>query len=497
MSQIQLFNDTWHIRNQRLPVWTVVGDLLYFDNTGWHLRTAVTDPINGYVAVLDAWTDTWVISVANWVTTWSWGWSSNQVIYEDITNPAKTTNVSWGKRVGKIKWAAWWASLQYEWDSFFIDCFDNNEWDANNGLSIKNWTTVLGQDIGEAGDPAKLLSDREIPMDGKSLTFREADDKFTKFLPDWDIYMGWAAIQMGYTQTTQTWYKVVQKQAKWANSQLESLYLTSADNVWYGQNRDGIWTQVKTAAWAWVTSVDWETMWIVPYVYTDYQNVWTGTTIQKTWLYSQTGDYYLWSDDITGLWQNINHLPPVLSTAVPLGIVESTGQIGRMAKDLYFSFQQDWNLDSFDNTTMWYRYSLFWHTFIRTTSTTHSAGTINLPSTANSWMLEFEYWTDIEYRTNLDFLKQATIIKFNWNTLPTYHNHLRESFKDLWTTQSWWSKPRVFMKDSFKVILTPWVYNITSEPLLVVQNSITNPPSNADLEANFWWVWYQIKATPF
>lgn len=222
-------------------------------------------------------------------------------------------------------------------------------------------------------------------------------------------------------------------------------------------------------------------------------SIWADGRIELGWVLHQTTTIDTWAFDLQLLNLNVLSTP----TTEALAIDTATGQIGRIAKDLYFSFQQDWDLDSFDNTTMWYRYSLFWHTFIRTTSTTHSAGTINLPSTANTWMLEFEYWTDIEYRTNLDFLKQATIIKFNWNTLPVYHNYLRESFKDLWTTQSWWSKPRAFVKDSFKVILTPWVYNITSEPLLVVQNTIANPPSNADLEANFWWVWYQIKATPF
>jgi hypothetical protein len=205
MSQIQLFNDTWHIRNQRLPVWTVVGDLLYFDNTGWHLRTAVTDPINGYVAVLDAWTDTWVISVANWVTTWSWGWSSNQVIYEDITNPAKTTNVSWGKRVGKIKWAAWWASLQYEWDSFFIDCFNDNvveeieyyywpdTWYNSDPLDLVNtsvwqWYTHDKHRIGSYG----TISNATVPT-GNIWGIEYYDVIIPLYLPHWALTAPYAA----------------------------------------------------------------------------------------------------------------------------------------------------------------------------------------------------------------------------------------------------------------------------------------------------------------
>lgn len=44
---------------------------------------------------------------------------------------------------------------------------------ANNGLSSPDSgvTVVLGQDLGAAGDPAALITDREIPMNGKSLVF--------------------------------------------------------------------------------------------------------------------------------------------------------------------------------------------------------------------------------------------------------------------------------------------------------------------------------------
>lgn len=183
MSQIQLFNDTWHIRNQQLPTWAVVGDLLYWDNTGWHLRTSVTQPINGYVAVLDAWTDTWVICISNGMTTWKWWYAPWVVVYEDTTNPSKTTNASWGKRIWVIKWGSWGLLWNYEWDSFFIDCFDNNEWDAANWLSVNNWTTVFGQDVWAAWDPAKLLSGREIPMDGHNIDLEASNWRRTTF--DW------------------------------------------------------------------------------------------------------------------------------------------------------------------------------------------------------------------------------------------------------------------------------------------------------------------------
>lgn len=44
---------------------------------------------------------------------------------------------------------------------------------ANNGVSSDGTNVVLGQAVGQLGDPAKLLSSREIPTDGKSVTFVE------------------------------------------------------------------------------------------------------------------------------------------------------------------------------------------------------------------------------------------------------------------------------------------------------------------------------------
>lgn len=126
MAQIEQFNDTGHIRHQQLPAWAVVGDLLYWDNTGWHLRTSTSQAINGYVAVLDTGTNTWVVSVANWVTTWKWFNAPWNVIYEDTTNPSKVTIVTGGRRIWVIKGSVGWTSLAYEWDSFFIDCFNTS-----------------------------------------------------------------------------------------------------------------------------------------------------------------------------------------------------------------------------------------------------------------------------------------------------------------------------------------------------------------------------------
>lgn len=43
---------------------------------------------------------------------------------------------------------------------------------AINGLSISDGKVVLGQDVGQSGDPAVLLSNREIPMDDFTLTYK-------------------------------------------------------------------------------------------------------------------------------------------------------------------------------------------------------------------------------------------------------------------------------------------------------------------------------------
>lgn len=47
---------------------------------------------------------------------------------------------------------------------------------ANNGLSVSSINpqiVVLGQNVGQAGNPAQLISNREIPMNGMTLTFRD------------------------------------------------------------------------------------------------------------------------------------------------------------------------------------------------------------------------------------------------------------------------------------------------------------------------------------
>lgn len=54
---------------------------------------------------------------------------------------------------------------------------------ANNGLDLDAGIAVLGQDLGEAGDPAILLSDRQIPMGGFRLLINDGLNDFLDLDP--------------------------------------------------------------------------------------------------------------------------------------------------------------------------------------------------------------------------------------------------------------------------------------------------------------------------
>lgn len=71
---------------------------------------------------------------------------------------------------------------------------------ANNGLSISTLDgskIVLGQDVGAAGNPAILLSDREIPMGGFSINFLGSNGNFT-LEPDSSFFQGGPLSGNGY-----------------------------------------------------------------------------------------------------------------------------------------------------------------------------------------------------------------------------------------------------------------------------------------------------------
>lgn len=54
---------------------------------------------------------------------------------------------------------------------------------ANNGLTVSGSTVQIGQSIGQIGDPAALLSDREIPMGAFSLSMRDSSGNSNLFGP--------------------------------------------------------------------------------------------------------------------------------------------------------------------------------------------------------------------------------------------------------------------------------------------------------------------------
>ena len=335
MSWIQLHNDTWHLRNQILPAWTAVGDLLWFDWAGWYwgnwrsLRTSTSQPINWYVAVLDSWVNSGTICLSNGITTWKWWNAVGDVVYEDTTNPAKVTTAPWGKRIGMIKWGHKWKSLQYEWDSFFIDCFDNNVWDANNWLSIKWWVTVLWQDVWEAWDPAKLLNDREIPMVWKRLDLIwQFWDRTIFDWVNWHLYVGWEALTInswdGAGQLMWT-FSLFNRQAKWNSNQ----WLRITEYVWWDWN-PFIWSD-EVVDFAYPQDTTWNIQRFEAFRWLRYKRDWSGNiTSSQNFLNSDNGLYTFWANT----WPFIlspNYLPPISSSATvePLAIDTANGQIVR------------------------------------------------------------------------------------------------------------------------------------------------------------------------
>lgn len=276
MSKIQQFNDTWHIRYQWLPSGWVVGDLLWFDWANWRkLRTSVNDPIDGIVASVDI-DGTWCsITISNGATNWKWWYAPWVVVYEDTTNPSKTTNASWGKRIWVIKWGSWGLSWNYEWDSFFVDCFNK----ANNWLSSKDWYVQLGNDVWDTSKPAKLKSNREVPM---AWDWEPDTINFWHRKPDWNwrtresIEMSDCNIHKRYTTENNT-------NRKW----FELVHYIHSDEDWY-------WSNYGYQFWSYPRKSDWT----FANYHADIQSLWYETSPdvfeQEIRLASNNGKYHLW-----------------------------------------------------------------------------------------------------------------------------------------------------------------------------------------------------------
>lgn len=82
---------------------------------------------------------------------------------------------------------------------------------ANNGLSVSGSTVVLGQDVGQVGNPGELLADREIPADGTGLSlinpststkFSFTSDSLFFNNPTPDDTMNMNATGLSYVRTT-------------------------------------------------------------------------------------------------------------------------------------------------------------------------------------------------------------------------------------------------------------------------------------------------------
>ncbi len=67
-----------------------------------------------------------VVTVGNGITVWKGGNSIDDIVYEDTTNPAKTTITPGGRVIGKIK-SGVGGNIPYEGDSLLIECFGSTQ----------------------------------------------------------------------------------------------------------------------------------------------------------------------------------------------------------------------------------------------------------------------------------------------------------------------------------------------------------------------------------
>lgn len=85
-----------------------------------------------------------------------------------------------------------WKNVQVDENGNFVTGTDSSA--ANNGLNVDADVVVLWQDVWEAGDPAKLLSDREIPTNGFNLSFNTSSSTDTQIKDNGDVIAGGARV---------------------------------------------------------------------------------------------------------------------------------------------------------------------------------------------------------------------------------------------------------------------------------------------------------------
>lgn len=319
---------------------------------------------------------------------------------------------------------------------------------ANNWLN-KDWNTiVLGQDVWEAGDPAKLLSNREIPMDWKNLELEASNGDRTKFdWSNWNQSIWWNNV----SYNTWDWTKTNERYNTADNIYYEIMNAKSADNYWvryvkFVQSKNGVintwddavveylypqdssWNNavIHVSRWDWyVRNLDWTINRNVNLIW--HSDNWI-YVLWDSWGWLSRTDYINWSGNI----------PPILSTATtePMAIDIATGQLW-LLPDISGTVQ---TLVSWGTSTPWVDFQV------------------------SNFILNFTRPASIQlnYRQNMQaFVDGFYEVKLldNWsNIAPTFTEQT-----------AYWiqTNPEETFMRSFSLDFIPWVHNL----IMVVNTS--------------------------
>ena len=368
----------------------------------------------------------------------------------------------------KFKSIEWWL-MWFFWESIFIadrDCcepqiqwerfttqpdYNNNDTTspnyiankppillANNGLDLDGANVVLWQDVWEAWDPAKLLNDREIPMDGKHITLKASNGDITKFnWIDWEVNVWWRRIGINENWTDDIW-TVYSRWVIWLKGNQVNR------NVWREPNWVNLWERFVSQWYEYPTNSAWT---IVAYQPT-FQSVWEWldtTPTQIVALDSISSDYRLWYNSAWFSW----HLPPISSSATveSLAIDTANGQILRTVNSWVSWFFVTWG------TALWW------------VSTTMSTFSLTLNRTANVMICyRHNFASSNWWFYNIELWNNWTII------FP-------------WFPESTWFPPSIYAEDnvqrSFAITLGAWLNNMEIKII-----------PNVDINLQNQWFWH-------
>lgn len=282
--------------------------------------------------------DIYIVSIVkNWVTDdgiYTVTMSDNTTFNIDLSM-LNEANVSYNNSNGELTVNWWVYQLVFS---------------ANNGLDIDGGNVVFGQEVGEAGDPAKLLSNRELPLNNNHIKFRTGwvAKWDTTIQSDWTVVV-WQNLVISSDQLIQnTWWNY-----NWNKPALWSQHTMNAEIVANKQWIRCIKNVIADSSYNWIPADS-----IYEFAYPldttgaiqRYEAVrWFEYTRDWSWNILQSINI-LWNSEnwIYRLWgfawpyiSSWNSLPPVLSTATTetMAIDTATGQIGRI-----YSTRIEWSL---------------------------------------------------------------------------------------------------------------------------------------------------------